>query len=135
MGYANSNYHRLTGLGSSNGGGLATAFPVDLDFLASGQRMLANTPSGIVYADRLEVTHAQTVLGFTKTAGSVGVLVVSEGYYVDGTMAWDPELPLWLDEDGLITQVRPTTGFLMQVGRVITPTEILIQIQPAVILA
>lgn len=134
MGYANSNYHMLTGLGSSNGGGLATAFPVDLDFLASGQRMLANTPSGIVYADHLDLDHAQTVLGFTKTAGT-SVKVISEGYYIDGTMVWDPSLPLWLGETGFLTQMRPTTGFLMQVGRVISPTEILIQIQPAVILA
>lgn len=133
MGYANRNYHMPTGLGSG-GAGLATAFPVDLDFLASGQRMLANTVAGIVYADHTELDHAQTVLGFTKTAGTT-VQVISEGLYKDPTMAWDPSLPLWLSTLGQLTQIRPTSGFIMQVGRAISPTEIIIQIQPAVILA
>ncbi len=138
MGYSNRNYHTPSkSLGGGNGDSSSTTFLIDLPFLASGQRMLAydSVLDAVVYADHSELQHAQHVLGFTKTAGDTAVPVITEGYYEDPTMSWDPLLPLWLGTTGFLVQVRPTTGFIMQVGRVLAPTKIIIQIQPAVILS
>jgi hypothetical protein len=134
MGFANSNFHRQIGrMGAAED---PLVLRVDLPFMASGQRMVARDPSTLelVYADRLE-DHAQTVLGFLLEAGSLSVPVLVAGVYEDPTMVWNPNYPLWLDEEGQLTQTRPTSGFLLQVGRVLTEAKILIDIQSAIRLA
>lgn len=140
MGYAISgNYHRpmppKAGGGSSSG---QLTTPVSLPFLASGQRMIAwesiDDDWELVYADQTILAHAQAIIGFTLTAGTSVQLLVS-GIYSDDIMDWDPTLPLWLGEEGQLTQVRPTSGLLVQVGRVIETNKIQIDIEPAIILA
>ena len=139
MGYAISgNYHRpmppKAGGGSSSG---QLTTPVSLPFIASGQRMIAweyiDDDWELVYADASNLAHAQSVIGFTLTAGSDVQLLVS-GIYVDGTMSWDPTLPLWLGAYGTLTQTVPTSGLLMQVGRVLAPNKIQIDIEPTIVL-
>lgn len=117
-----------------SGDATANVFTANLGFTASGQRFLASTGAGIVYADNTILAHAQTVLGMTKNAGA-DPEVISEGYYVDGTMSWDISKPIWLSTSGQMTQVRPTTGFIMQVARAVSPGAILILPHLAIIMA
>ena len=139
MGYAIvGNYHRSMPVsvgGGNSSGQVVTA--VVLPFVASGQRMIAWEFTGLdwelVYADASNPAHAQSVIGFTLTAGSDVQLLVS-GIYVDGTMSWDPTLPLWLGASGALTQTVPTSGLLMQVGRVLAPNKIQIDIEPTIVL-
>ena len=131
MAYATAVFPKIA---VSVGGSSANIFTVETDTSLSGQRIIANTTSGIVYASRDLLETVQTVLGFTKNAGTV-LEVIAQGVYKDPTMVWDPLLPLWLGINGELTQVRPTTGYLLEVGKVITPTEIVINIQSPIILA
>jgi hypothetical protein len=137
MGFADSNYHSasIRSKPQALNSGYQSIL-VDLPFLSSGQRMLAVDPTTgeFVYAD-CTLDHARAVKGFTLSAGISEVPLVVSGIYEDPTMTWDPTLPLWLGEAGSLVQVRPTVGFLMQVGRVILPSKIVIDIQPAIILA
>ena len=119
---------------SAAGGANANTVVVESETILSGQRIIANTASGVVYASRDLLETVQTVLGFTKNAGTV-LEVIVQGVYSDPTMAWDPLLPLWLGINGELTQVKPTAGYLLEVGKVITPTEIVINIQSPIILA
>lgn len=131
MAYATAVFPKIS---TSGGGGNANTFTVESSISLSGQRIIANTASGIVYASRDLLETVQTVLGFTKNAGTT-LEVIAQGVYSDPTMAWDPLFPLWLGINGELTQVRPTTGYLLEVGKVITPTEIIINIQEPIILA
>lgn len=113
-------------------------FTADSDFLMSGQRIVANSASGLVYADNSLLETVQLVLGMTKTAGQVDIPIIGVGEYIDSTMNWDPELPLWLGVSGQITQIRPVKPaalYLLEVGKVIAPTVIYINIKQPVILA
>ena len=131
MAYATAVFPKIP---AASGGANANTFTVESEAILSGQRIIANTANGVVYASRDLLETVQTVLGFTKTAGTV-VEVIVQGVYSDPTMAWDPVFPLWLGINGELTQVRPTTGYLLEVGKVITPTEIVINIQSPIILA
>ena len=131
MAYATAVFPKIP---AASGGINANTFTVESEAILSGQRIIANTANGVVYASRDLLETVQTVLGFTKTAGTV-VEVIVQGVYSDPTMAWDPVFPLWLGINGELTQVRPTTGYLLEVGKVITPTEIVINIQSPIILA
>ena len=131
MAYATAVFPKIP---ASSSGTNANTFTVESETILSGQRIIANTASGVVYASRDLLETVQTVLGFTKNAGTI-LEVIAQGVYIDPTMAWDPLFPLWLGINGELTQVRPTTGYLLEVGKVITPTEIVINIQSPIILA
>jgi len=57
----------------------------------------------------------------------INILVT--GAITDLTWDWTPDRPLYLGNDGLMTEVKPTEGFILQVAHTISATEIWIDIR------
>lgn len=89
-----------------------------------------NSSNQVVYADN---TTNSKVIGLTITSSNTGdyVSVLLDGKISDPSWNWDITKKLFLGENGFITQTPPTNGFLIDVGSVITPTDIYIDIQEA----
>lgn len=92
---------------------------------------------GINLADKDTLTHQDKILGLTITSASVAgepVSVLGEGYSVDPSYGFT-EGPIWLGNAGVLTQVKPTTGMLVQLGVAISATEIYFDVGLAIKLA
>jgi hypothetical protein len=113
-----------------------TVVVVTMPFFAAGQRLIAvNTTTGeFEYADK-DLAHAQSVVGMLLQAGTADLQMLLQGQYADPTLALDPTKPMWLGSNGEYTQVRPTTGLLMQVGKPLSATHFVLDLKPAIQLA
>lgn len=103
----------------------------------SAVRVLAVGSSGVELADKDTLTQQDKILGLTITSSSIAgeaVDVLGEGYSVDPTYGFTAG-PLWLGNAGVITQVKPTSGMLVQLGVAISATEIYFDIGLAIKLA
>ena len=103
----------------------------------SSSRVLAITGAGLVLADKDTLTHQDKIVGFTiSSAAAAGEIVdvISEGYRVDPSYIFTAG-PFWLGNNGEVTQVKPTTGLLVQLGVALSATEIVFDIGLAIKLA
>jgi len=86
-------------------------------------------------ADSSTLAHAGTVVGIAATfigsGGSGGIQVSGEFTFVG--WSWG-DGPIYLGLDGVLTQTAPTTGFLIQMGRPLSPTSMVIEVQQSIIL-
>ena len=94
-----------------------------------GQRVIATDTSGMAqYADNLSLY--KTVTGISKTAVSLGELVEVEtfGIVSDPSWNWDVTKDIFLGQNGLIVQDVPITGAIVNLGHVVSPTSIFLNI-------
>ena len=94
-----------------------------------GQRVIATDTSGMAqYADNLSLY--KTVTGISKTAVSLGELVEVEtfGLISDPSWNWDVTKDIFLGQNGLIVQDVPITGAIVNLGHVVSPTSIFLNI-------
>ncbi len=101
----------------------------------SGQRVVKDVGGGLCdYASPSQPADAALVLGLTTTAAPSGeiVQVQCQGDMTDGAWSWTPDLPLFVGPQGQLTQTPPTSGWLMRVGVAVSPTAIVIGLQPAI---
>ena len=94
-----------------------------------GQRVIATDTSGVAqYADNLSLY--KTVTGISKTAVSLGELVEVEtfGIVSDPSWNWDVTKDIFLGQNGLIVQDVPITGAIVNLGHVVGPTSIFLNI-------
>lgn len=93
----------------------------------SGHRAVT---TGLVYADKDTLAHAFAVLGITRNAvgASGSVQVQYGGAMIEPSWSWTPNLPIFLGSNGVLTQVAPTTGFILSLGFALSATEIMINI-------
>jgi hypothetical protein len=124
-------------------GPAGTSGASDLTYLAvvsvSGHRVVLYDPAapGWIYADRTIPAHAGAQLAVTVgaiVAGASGDGRIS-GVMDEPSWSWPAPCPLYLDADGYLTATAPTAGFLREVARAITSTRIVIEPEPAIILA
>jgi hypothetical protein len=102
-----------------------------------GQRMIkSNTDGTVSYADTTDVTHAGKVLGMTDFAVVDGeeVLIVREGLIEFEGFSFDIGLPVYLGENGLITQTASVSGFSQIVGFAENPTSLFLNLREPIIL-
>ncbi len=97
-----------------------------------GQRVVMLAADGLLYyADRSEPTHFNRVLGIT--AGAVGLggspTVRFHGIMTEPTWAWDLTKFIYLGTNGLLTQIPPAAGFLLQMGWPLSPTSMMVDIK------
>lgn len=87
------------------------------------------------YADH-DYLPSMNVIGITVTAAIAGddVSVMTSGKLSDPSWSWVAG-PIYVGADGALTQTAPTTGFVQEVARAISPTDIIINIQPPILLA
>lgn len=88
------------------------------------------------YADSNNLDHAYSLAGITLQAVSAGSLVTVQTSGPLTELSWNWAMGQWvyLGSAGQLTQTPPYTGFLAAVGRPITPTILMIDMQPTIIL-
>lgn len=105
--------------------------------LSAKKVVVINSSGKIVYADKDTPSHQNIVWGMTKVAladASSGDIRVS-GYVENTAWTWTLGSPVFLGNNGELTQTVPTTGFLLVLGFPITATSMFLRIEKPVILA
>lgn len=107
-----------------------------------GHRIVAQSPNAnntVIYADPTNSAHANLVFGMTLNAvssgGSVDVAVCGE--FTEPSWSWTLGLPIFLSQNGTLTQTAPTVSvanFSLVVGFPITPTKMFVNIREPIFL-
>lgn len=89
----------------------------------------------LIYADSTNLDHAFSALGITTQAFNVATpaSAVTRDRVSDSSWNWDIRKPIWLGQEGQLTQIFPTTGFERQVAQVLSPTDILFCAEEAIV--
>lgn len=94
----------------------------------SALRVAAVVNGELFYADHRIEAHAYTIAGLVRAAVAVGQspVLLGEGVVSDNSWAWQVGQPIFLGKDGYLTQDANSidTGFLLNLGRVLKPTQI-----------
>ena len=101
-----------------------------------GNKAVASINDYIRLADHDTVAQAGRIVGITQHAimpGATGDVQV-DGVMTEPSWSWSHG-PIFLGNNGNLTQTPPTTGFLLRLGRAVTATSILIGVQEPVILS
>ena len=94
-------------------------------------RIVTSESGKLVHADKDSEPHHDLVIGMAINSGLVLdiINILVTGAITDLTWDWTPDRPLYLGNDGLMTEVKPTEGFILQVAHTISATEIWIDIR------
>ena len=103
----------------------------------SAPRVVYTGASGPALADKDTLSQQDKILGVTITSAAGSgeeVTVVTEGKIDDPSFSFTPGA-IWLGASGVLTQTKPTTGLLVQIGVAISATLINVNIGMAIKLA
>jgi hypothetical protein len=94
-----------------------------------GHRVVRQFAGAAMYAHGAILADAEAVIGISLGAASLGVLlqVQRAGIITEPTWAWSAG-PVFLTGAGLLTQIAPDTGVLLQVGMALSPTQLDVRI-------
>lgn len=92
-----------------------------------------DTTGKAVYASNTELLHMGKILGITNNAALIGdsVVVRKYGYIDEPSWSWDTDKPVYLGENGALTQVvpeQPLSKFILVLGYPVTPTKLFVNI-------
>jgi hypothetical protein len=92
-----------------------------------GHRAVVIANGEAFYADKDTPSHAGQVVGVTTGAASAGndVNIQFGGELEEPSWNWSPG-PIYVDTNGQLTQTRPSSGWIMNIGVALTPTRIFI---------
>lgn len=127
---------------TGGGGGSASNNAVENTFISSGPisahvAIYADASAGILVANPSILTQQDRIIGITKTSAAAAdeeVTFVSEGLLTDPSFVFTPG-PVYIGVAGSLTQIKPTSGLLIQVGTAISLTELIVGIQLSIRLA
>ncbi|MGA4634510.1 hypothetical protein ACPA5B_11580 [Pseudomonas solani] len=102
----------------------------------SALRLVYELNDEVFYLGGDDAAHVDLVCGVTITAAVLGqpINVQSSGPLDDVTWSWAPG-PVWLGADGHLIQAPPEAGYLLYVGRAVSSTRLIININQPVELA
>jgi hypothetical protein len=106
-----------------------------------GHRVVCfNTDGELEYASNDNAAHVHAVVGLTTGAVSSGdtATVVYQGLITEGSWSWTPQAPVFLGQNGLLTQIAPVAGvsvFRCILGVAVSATQLWISPQTPVVLA
>lgn len=101
-----------------------------------GHRVVVVDSAGRCYhGNNLNESHKGAVLGITLGAAPRGteVSVLKFGKISMAGWSFTPGLPVYLVEDGLLSQTPPSTGFILEIGVVSEPDTIEVRIQKPIL--
>jgi hypothetical protein len=103
----------------------------------SALRILSSDGIKGVYSDPTSAESVRKIVGMSITAGATDsqIKMLSYGKYADSGWNLDPNLPIYLGNNGTITQVAPATGSVVLLGHVQSPTTIFLDIKQPITLA
>lgn len=112
------------------GGGELLSAPLPASTNLSALRMCALSQGLLVYASNDNPEHAFATLGLLTEAVEAGqtTRLVTGGPVSDPSWSWSVGQPIFLGENGALTQTPPETGFLLRVALPVSPTQIQIDI-------
>lgn len=98
----------------------------------NGSRVVVSLGGELFLFDPTDPDHGQSVVGVSTEAVTVigdPVRVKTFGAFTTGS--WSDGV-VYAGVDGQLTQTPPTSGWLIEVGRVLSPTQIDIDLEPAI---
>jgi hypothetical protein len=108
----------------------------------SGHRVVTRRADGAaVYADNATVAHVEAPLWLTLSSAATGTSFTAQsvGIVDEPSWSWTPGGPLFLGQNGVLTQVVPSQGngavFLVQIGYATSATSITLDRQPSIVLS
>lgn len=113
-------------------GGTEIERPAAIDI--SGHRIVVlDGQGGALYASSADPTHSQRIVGMTRHAAVAGapVALAIYGEVTEPSWSWDTSKPVYLGDDGFMTQVPPAypdAKFSVVVGFPISATTLFINI-------
>jgi len=98
--------------------------------------VISNEDGTIDYADSSDIGHLGKVLGIIVRAVLPGerVDVIRGGLLEFEGWSWDTDLPVYLAENGLLTQNPATSGFSQIVGFAESPTGLFVNLREPILL-
>jgi hypothetical protein len=119
------------------GVGATQVFPSP-NALGGGRFVISTSGGNLDYAFASNVTHAGFVVGITTAANAINTtsIVQSFGLFEEPSWGWITNQPLFLADNGLMTQTPASQdlgGFNQAVGFAISPTKIWIDLQDPII--
>ena len=107
---------------------LGTAVEHVAETALSGHRIVAVINNKAVYADKDTLLHWTNIRGITTGSALQGAdaCIQVAGPLVEPSWNWTPDEPIYLGNDGVMTQTVPTTGAVIQIAVADTPTRIMI---------
>lgn len=114
----------------------ATVVQYEAAIPIGGHRVVVLESSLVVYADSSVAAHANKILGLSIGAVDAGGMasIQTGGEIEEPSWAWQPDFPIFLGINGLLTQTVPEAGFSLIVGFPITTTRIFINLREPLIL-
>ena len=114
--------------------GMTVEYPVA--YPMSGHRIVVlDGNQQAIYASNLTPSHAFKIVGMTTMAVISGdIPIQTGGPLTETSWNWILDIPIWLSEDGLMTQTPPTSGFSLIVGFPNSQTSMFIDIHEPVML-
>lgn len=106
--------------------------------VSGGKALTLNAAGECLHADGADMTMANRVAGIALNGGLPGdliTIVVTGGEIDEPTWNWIEGNPIFLGPDGALTQVAPSTGFVLVIGVAVGPTRILVKIQQPIFIA
>lgn len=103
-----------------------------------GHRVVKPVAGGKVdYASSNVPTDGDQILGITTGAVAEDALVDVQtgGPMEEPTWLWIVGMPVYCGLNGVLTQSPPNVGVLCRVGKAVTPTKILVNVEEAIVLA
>jgi hypothetical protein len=84
----------------------------------------------VIYADYLDLTHADKVLGVTTGAADAGALATIQTYgeMVEPSFSLTPGDAVYVGANGMFTQTSPASGFSRGIGFAMAPTKLFIDL-------
>lgn len=103
----------------------------------SAYLMIAQTPQGIRLADSSDLSFLNRLIGMSVGAASTNtnLTIQTSGPISYNGWNWIPGAPVFLGSNGTLTQIPPETGFLQVVASAMSSTQLIIEIQPPLILS
>jgi len=94
-----------------------------------------NSSGQVLLADNTDVSQVDSVVGISLGPAGVGgeIVVQKLGRLTNSSWNWTVGGGIFFDSQGNLTQIVPTTGYWMNVAKVINPTEIEILLRLPVI--
>ena len=106
--------------------------------VSGGKAVTLNAQGQVLHANGADLAFANSVAGVSLNGGAPGseiTITVSGGEIEEPTWNWQANKPIFLGTDGALTQVAPTSGYLLVVGAAIGPTRMLVKVQQPIFIA
>lgn len=103
----------------------------------SGHRAVVVDAAAVFYADKDNIAHLANVIGITLGAASSGATATIQTgeEIIEPSWNWTMDQPIFLGNNGMLTQTAPTTGFALVLGFPVTSQIMFVRIGTPIILA